>query len=96
MDKQPGIFGLPHCMEYADRALRPELVLRGPELKKRGLDLAGNWADNTAEELHRELLQKLEFAEAMQVVRAPEVMPLKQLDRVPVEFEVREGAVFPF
>jgi len=67
LEKQPGIFGLPHCMEYADRALRPELVLRGPELKKRGLDLAGNWADNTAEELHRELLQKLEFAEAMTI-----------------------------
>lgn len=67
LEKQPGIFGLPHCMEYADKALRPELVLRGPELKKRDLDLLGNWGDNTAQELHRELLHKLEFAEAMNI-----------------------------
>jgi II/X family phage/plasmid replication protein len=67
MSKQPGIFGLPHCMEYADRALRPELVLRGPELKKRDLDLLANWGDNTPEDLHRELLAKLEFAEAMTI-----------------------------
>lgn len=70
IDKQPGVFGLPHCMSWADQSLRVEFVIRGPELKKRGLDVLGNWDDNTASELHSELLQKLEFAEAMTITPA--------------------------
>lgn len=65
--KQPGIFGLEHCLKWADQSLRIEHVIRGKELKRLELDLAGNWDDNTAQELHHELLQKLEFAEAMTV-----------------------------
>ena len=68
--KQPGIFGLEHCLQYADKSLRIEHVLRAKELKRLGLDLAANWADNTAQELHHELLQKLEFAEAMTMTPA--------------------------
>lgn len=65
--KQPAISGLVEPQKWADRSLRVEQVIRGPELKRRGLDLAGNWGDNTASELHQELLQKLEFSEAMNV-----------------------------
>jgi II/X family phage/plasmid replication protein len=65
--KQPGIFGLDHCLQWADRSLRIEHVIRSKELQRLELDLAGNWDDNTAQVLHHELLQKLEFAEAMTV-----------------------------
>jgi II/X family phage/plasmid replication protein len=65
--KQPGIFGLPQCLAWADQSLRIEHVLRSKWLKAQKLDLVGNWDDNTAQTLHRELLQKLEFAEAMNV-----------------------------
>jgi II/X family phage/plasmid replication protein len=67
MDKQPGIFGLPHALEYADRCLRIEHVIRGKELCRLGLDLAGNWDDTGAQVLHHELLSKLEFAEAVTI-----------------------------
>lgn len=67
LDKQPGIFGLRHALDYADQCLRIEHVLRGKELTRRGLDLAGNWDDTTGEVLHRELLSKLEFSEAVTI-----------------------------
>lgn len=66
-EKQPALVGLIQPQAWANRSLRVEHVIRGPELKRRGLDLAGNWGDNTASELHQELLQKLEFSEAMNV-----------------------------
>ena len=67
LDKQPGIFGVHHALDYADQCLRIEHVLRGKELNRRGLDLAGNWDDTTGEVLHRELLTKLEFSEAVTI-----------------------------
>ena len=67
LDKQPGIFGLHHALDYADRCLRIEHVIRGKELVRRGLDLAGNWDDTIAEVLHRDLLSKLEFSEAVTI-----------------------------
>lgn len=67
LDKQPGIFGLHHALGYADQCLRIEHVLRGKELNRRSLDLAGNWDDTTGEVLHRELLSKLEFSEAVTI-----------------------------
>lgn len=67
LTKQPGIFGLRHALDYADQCLRIEHVLRGKELNRRGLDLAGNWDDTTGEVLHRELLSKLEFSEAVTI-----------------------------
>lgn len=67
MDKQPGIFGMHHALGYADQCLRIEHVLRGKELNRRSLDLAGNWDDTTGEVLHRELLSKLEFSEAVTI-----------------------------
>lgn len=67
LDKQPGIFGLHHALEYADRCLRIEHVIRGKELTRQGLDLAGNWDDTIAQVLHRDLLSKLEFSEAVTI-----------------------------
>lgn len=67
LDKQPGIFGLHHALEYADRCLRIEHVIRGKELARLGLDLAGNWDDTIAQVLHRDLLSKLEFSEAVTI-----------------------------
>lgn len=67
MDKQPGIFGNQHALAYADRCLRIEHVIRGKELARLDLDLAVKWDDTYAQVLHRELLSKLEFAEAVTI-----------------------------
>lgn len=68
--KQPAIFGLPQPQLWADRALRIEHVLRSKWLKHRKLDLVANWADNMVADIYSELLQKLEFADAMTVTPA--------------------------
>jgi II/X family phage/plasmid replication protein len=68
--KQPAVFGLPQPQQWADRALRIEHVLRSKWLKHRKLDLVANWADNMVEDIYSELLQKLEFAEAMTMTPA--------------------------
>lgn len=65
--KQPGIFGLKHALDYADRCLRIEHVIRGKELSRLGLDLSGNWDDTVAKVLHQSLLSKLEFSESVTI-----------------------------
>lgn len=68
--KQPAIYGLPQPLAWADCALRIEHVLRSKWLKLQNLDLVANWGDNMVSDVYRELLQKLEFAEAMTMTPA--------------------------
>lgn len=51
----------PRLAQWADNKLRIEVVMRGLELKRRGLVVAANWADNTCKVLHQELLQGLDM-----------------------------------
>lgn len=51
----------------ADRLLRLEARLLSMELKRRGLHLVANWHDNTAAEVHAEILGKLHIAEGSMI-----------------------------
>lgn len=53
-----------HLEAYAEGKLRIEPRIRAQELKRRGLHLLCNWGDNTALELHQEMLSRLHIAEA--------------------------------
>lgn len=48
--------------DFAQQLLRVELVLRGMELKQRGLNLLANWTHNTGTELFGEYLGKFNVA----------------------------------
>ena len=57
---------LPHALLHADEVhsvaadkLRVEVVLRGMELKSRGLDMLANWRAETGDTLHREFIGKM-------------------------------------
>lgn len=41
--RQDVIMDLPHAKAWADRSLRAEIVIRGMELKRRGLDMCSSW-----------------------------------------------------
>lgn len=54
--------GLPLADEvqsFAADKLRVEVVLRGMELKSRGLDMLAKWSDETGDTLHREFIGKM-------------------------------------
>lgn len=61
--KLPKELQIPELLEYADKALRIEAVVRQLELKRRGLDIASNWDVDTAEELLLEYLGNLELSD---------------------------------
>lgn len=46
-------------LAFASDKLRVELVLRGMELKARGLDMLAHWDSETGEKLHREFVGKM-------------------------------------
>lgn len=53
--------------EYASGTLRVELVLRGMELRERGLDSVQCWHDNTPADTFMDYLSGLEFSQNMKV-----------------------------
>ena len=55
----PEMKELPGLRNYAEGALRGEVVLRSMELKRMGLDLAANWGDDTASRVTLEFLGRL-------------------------------------
>lgn len=62
----PELMDISGLEQYADTALRIELVLRGMELKdtQMELHLAANWGDNTAQEVYDSYLSRLKISEA--------------------------------
>lgn len=56
--------------EWADDKLRLEFVIRAMELTRRDLSAGHNWCDTTAENLHRELLTKLEIPHMIELPSA--------------------------
>ena len=54
---------IPELLEYADKALRIEAVIRSMELKRLGLDYASNWDIDTATMLLRSYLDNLEMSD---------------------------------
>jgi II/X family phage/plasmid replication protein len=60
----PGPLQGGHLERYASGKLRIEPRVRALELKRRDLHWAANWGDNTAVELHSELVGRLNIAEA--------------------------------
>lgn len=57
---------LPEMLDFADKSLRIELVIRQLELKRRGLDLASNWTPETAKLLLQTMfLDNLELSDNM-------------------------------
>ncbi|WP_180097748.1 phage/plasmid replication protein, II/X family [Acinetobacter sp. YH12156] len=61
--KLPKELQIPELLEYADKALRIEAVVRQLELKRRGLDLASDWDIDTPEVLLLEYLGNLELSD---------------------------------
>ena len=62
----PADLATPEMIEYADKSLRLELVMRQLELKRQGLDLASNWNDETAKMLLQSMvLDNLELSDNM-------------------------------
>lgn len=61
--KLPKELATPEMLEYADKALRIEGVIRQLELKRRLLNVASNWDIDTAEELLLEYISKLEMSD---------------------------------
>ena len=54
----------PEMLDFADKSLRIELVIRQLELKRRGLDLASNWTSDTAKLLLQTMfLDNLELSD---------------------------------
>lgn len=57
---------IPEMLDFADKSLRIELVIRQLELKRRGLDLASNWTGETARMLLQTMfLDNLELSDNM-------------------------------
>lgn len=57
---------IPEMLQFADKSLRIELVIRQLELKRRGLDLASNWTGETARMLLQTMfLDNLELSDNM-------------------------------
>ena len=54
---------IPELIEYANKSLRIEAVIRQMELKRLGLDVASNWDVDTAEELLLNYIQNLEMSD---------------------------------
>lgn len=54
---------IPELVEYADKALRIEAVVRQMELKRQSLDVASNWDIDTATMLLRGYLDNLEMSD---------------------------------
>jgi len=61
--KLPEELQIPELLEYADKALRIEAVIRGMELKRLGLEVASNWDIDTATMLLRGYLDNLEMSD---------------------------------
>lgn len=61
--KLPKELQIPELLEYAEKALRIEAVIRGMELKRQGLDVASNWDIDTATMLLRGYLDNLEMSD---------------------------------
>ena len=61
--KLPTELAIPEMLEYADKALRIEAVIRQLELKRRSLHVASNWGIDTATELLLEYISKLEMSD---------------------------------
>ncbi|WP_336916792.1 phage/plasmid replication protein, II/X family [Acinetobacter modestus] len=59
---------IPELLEYADKSLRLELVMRQLELKRRGLDMAYFWTENTAKMLLQTMvLDNLELSSTFMI-----------------------------
>ena len=54
---------IPELIEYANKSLRIEAVIRQLELKRKGLDIASNWDIDTAEELLLNYIHNLEMSD---------------------------------
>lgn len=54
---------IPELIQYANKSLRIEAVIRQLELKRKGLHVASNWDVDTAEELLLEYLSNLEMSD---------------------------------
>lgn len=54
---------IPELIQYANKSLRIEAVIRQLELKRIGLDVASNWDIDTAEELLLNYIQNLEMSD---------------------------------
>ena len=54
--------------DFADRALRVELVLRGMELERIGLSQVQSWNDSKLEKVYSSYLSGLEFSENMKAI----------------------------
>lgn len=64
--KLPEELQCPEMLEYADKSLRLELVLRQLELKRQGLDIARHWTPDTAKMLLQTMvLDNLELSDNM-------------------------------
>lgn len=64
--KLPDQLNIPEMLQYADKSLRLELVLRQLELKRRGFDIASNWNEDTAKMLLQSMvLDNLELSDNM-------------------------------
>ena len=63
-------------LNYADRALRCELTLRGMELKRRGLRWCFDWSDTTGAELLNGTVQGLEMSDQL-------TLPTTALENLP-------------
>ncbi len=63
-------------LNYADRALRCELVMRGMELKRRGLRWCFDWSDTTGAELLNGIVQGLEMSDQL-------TLPATALEKLP-------------
>ena len=59
---------IPELLEYADKSLRLELVMRQLELKRRGLDMAWYWHESTAKMLLQTMvLDNLELSSTFMI-----------------------------
>lgn len=62
--KLPPELMIPQLLDWADKSLRIEAVMRSMELKKRGLDFASAWTPETARLLLQEFIGLLEMTES--------------------------------
>jgi len=69
---QPSISGNKGASLFADKCLRVEAVLRSKELKRRGLEWASAWDENTAKVLHQDFLSRIKMTDNFKL--APEIL----------------------
>lgn len=62
--KLPPELLIPQLLDWADKSLRIEAVIRSMELKRRGLDFASAWTPETAKLLLQELIGHLEMTDS--------------------------------